>query len=206
MSDLLADFKRYVADVQASAGYASWARDNHGPKNDPNFSISTPKAGSELQLWYATRDAIIAGGRPSLPTTGGPFFRSLIDVAREHLDATAPVAPPQTESPDRTVVAGTDGQIIGSDQSSWRLTAAGQILVNGAVDPVTSGVVELAYVTHRVWQNAHGLWWSKSVPSDAWTPVGGTPVNPLTGTAPLKVTITGPAVNGATLTAQIVAA
>lgn len=94
MPDLLADFKRYVGDVQASSGYAAWARDNHGPKNDPNFSISLPKQGSELQRWYAVRDAIVAGGRPTLPDMATAFGKALVDVAREHLDATAPVTPP----------------------------------------------------------------------------------------------------------------
>lgn len=200
----LDDFKKFVTDAQSSGSYANWARDNHGPKNDPNYSISTPKPGSELQLWYAARDAIVAGGRPALPTMVSPFGRSLIDAAREHLDATAPVVPPApVESPDRTVVTGTAGQIVGSDGTVWKLTAGGQILVNGAVDPVTNAVVELAYVTHRVWQNAHSLWWSKAKPSDAWTPAGGTNVNPLTGSAPLKVTISGTPKVGQKLTAAV---
>lgn len=67
----LAAFKQYVADVQASSAYKAWSRDNPG----------------ELKKWSAVRDEVLKGGRPALPTLATKFGKSMIDAAREHLEA-----------------------------------------------------------------------------------------------------------------------
>ncbi|CAM6054508.1 unnamed protein product [Sphagnum tenellum] len=86
----------------------------------------------------------------------------------------APASGP-TESPDGTSVT-TPGVLIyasnttgmaapaGSVLDTWTINAAGKILRNGIVDPVTNAVTELVYSNHTVWQctpanGASGLWW-----------------------------------------------
>jgi hypothetical protein len=201
--DLLADFDAARQHAEAAkSGYAAWARDNCGGKH--GGSVSNPTVDSELGKWVAFRTQVLHGARPSPPAMATATGAMLIAIGIQYLDATIPVVKPPSESADRTVVSGTSGQIVGSDGTVWKLTANGQITADGTVDPATNSVVELAYVTHRVWQNAHGLWWSKSKPSDAWTPTAGTNVDPLTGTAPHKVTIAGTPRAGQKLTAAIV--
>jgi hypothetical protein len=56
----------------------------------------------------------------------------------------------------------------------------GAVAVNGVDDPVTSHVIELAYVNGVIWQEYQGkLWWGKTSPSGTWLPLNGTAVNPL---------------------------
>lgn len=58
----------------------------------------------------------------------------------------------------------------------------GQVAVNGAIDPTTANVIELAYENGKIWQeNSQHLWWSKGAPADAWDPPYGTATNPVTG-------------------------
>ena len=50
-------------------------------------------------------------------------------------------------SPDNTVVlAGSTAAITDASGNKWTITSGGQVAINGVVDPVTSGVIELAYV------------------------------------------------------------
>lgn len=105
--------------------------------------------------------------------------------------------PPAGVTTNPTLPAGADrnGTVIGASAANtpavsitdasgntWRI-ADGQVVVNGVVDPTTSNVIELAYENGQVWQETGpGVWWSKTVPSDAWTPATGTSANPVTGT------------------------
>lgn len=90
MGALLDDFKRFVTDEEATVGYANWARDNHGGKN---YSVAAPSSSSELGKWYAFRNAIVAGGRPSVPAMTTRQARALIDAGVQYLDATAAAVP-----------------------------------------------------------------------------------------------------------------
>ena len=86
-------------------------------------------------------------------------------------------------SANDTVIGVTNGNsgvpLIDANGNSWAI-ANGQVTVNGAVDPTTANVVELAYVDGHIWQeNTSNLWWSKGSPADSWDPTYGTPTNPL---------------------------
>lgn len=78
---LLDDFKQFVADAEAGAQYAAWARDNP----------------VDLGRWHGFRDAILAGARPSRPTMSSPHGRELIDAGVQYLDATAGSPPPPSQ-------------------------------------------------------------------------------------------------------------
>ena len=55
----------------------------------------------------------------------------------------------------------------------------GKVNVNEFDDPITARVVALAYVNGQIWQeNADKLWWSKTLPTDSWSPNFGTPAAP----------------------------
>lgn len=123
-----------------------------------------------------------------------------------------PAAPPpsSTPSPNNTVVnAGSGGSITDSLGNVWTITPSGQIAINGAVDPVTNNVLQLAYVSNVVWQyTGYDIWYSYSATDGTWTesatsplPVGTPPTAPVltAGTAtqssvPLAWTNAGAAV------------
>ncbi|HBK05305.1 MAG TPA: hypothetical protein DDZ81_05505 [Acetobacteraceae bacterium] len=97
------------------------------------------------------------------------------------------VAPPLPVS--NNLIAGVDARgnssvVQDARGVSWNVIG-GQVAAEGVVDPTTRNVRELAIVQGQVWQeNTSGLWWTKAVPSDAWTSPdgpGGTSVNPLNG-------------------------
>ena len=68
-------------------------------------------------------------------------------------------------SPSDTVItAPSTAAIIDAGGNSWTITSGGQIAVNGTVDTITSGVIELAYVNGAVWQeNASKSWWYRDL-------------------------------------------
>lgn len=86
-----------------------------------------------------------------------------------------------TPSPNNTIVtAGSGGSITDQNGNIWTITSGGQVAVNGIADTTTSGVIELAYENGLIWQeNGANLWWSKSVPADAWSPPAGTTTSPI---------------------------
>jgi hypothetical protein len=97
---------------------------------------------------------------------------------------TVPV--PIEASRNETVIGASTGgpavSITDAGGNTWAITN-GQVAVNGAIDPTTANVIELAYVNGQIWQeNSQGLWWSKSAPADAWSPPYGTPDIPISGT------------------------
>lgn len=107
-----------------------------------------------------------------------------------------------TESINGTVITTVGSKITDQNGNTWALSSGGQVLVNGQADPTTSGVDELAYVSKLIWQHAAAGWYSKSTPTDRWSPDGGTQVSPI-GNAPVAspdgtiVTTVGPAITDA---------
>jgi hypothetical protein len=79
-----------------------------------------------------------------------------------------------------TITAPTVYFLADAAHNLWGIDAKGIITVNNIEDPSSAMVVELAYVSGLIWQkNANNLWWSKSAPSAAWLPAGGTATAPL---------------------------
>jgi hypothetical protein len=98
--------------------------------------------------------------------------------------ATSPVPPPPPTpippSPDNTVVTTTTGKILDAHANIWTITVNGQVAVNGLADTTTASVIELAYEKGVIWQeNSAKMWWSKSLPTDAWGPASGTATSPV---------------------------
>ena len=74
--------------------------------------------------------------------------------------------------------------IVDAHGNSWTITASGQVAVNGVADATTGNVIELAYEKGVVWQeNTAELWWSKTLPTDAWGPAAGTATSPVPTTS-----------------------
>lgn len=97
-----------------------------------------------------------------------------------------PLAIPNVSVNDSVIGANTNAasanpSITDASGNIWAI-ANGQVTVNGAVDPTTANVIELAYVNGTIWQeNSAGLWFGKTAPADRWTPTYGTLTNPVTG-------------------------
>ncbi|WP_428532685.1 hypothetical protein [Rhodopila sp.] len=87
-------------------------------------------------------------------------------------------------SPNNTIIMTPNTILTDANGNQWFINTAGQVVVNGVVDPTTGQVQTLAYENGRVWQmNTSDLWWSKALPSDAWGPTYGTAASPLVGVA-----------------------
>ncbi len=72
-------------------------------------------------------------------------------------------------SPNDTVVTGIGASVTDSGGNVWTIDTNGQITVNGAVDPTTANVDELAYYGGLIWQkNAANQWYAKTAPTAAW--------------------------------------
>lgn len=83
------------------------------------------------------------------------------------------------QSENNTVVSLAGQTITDSAGNLWEISD-GQVSVNGTIDPTTANVIEMAYENGLVWQkNADNLWWSKSAPSDQWSPTYGTSTDPI---------------------------
>lgn len=65
------------------------------------------------------------------------------------------------ESADKTTVTTVGPTIIDAGGTTFAISAGAQILINGTADTTTSNVIELAYVSHVLWQeNAAGNWYN----------------------------------------------
>jgi hypothetical protein len=74
-----------------------------------------------------------------------------------------------TIAPTSAVIT-TDGPSLPLDGNNWTINQ-GQVAVNGAIDPTTARVVAIELDKGRIYQeNADKQWWSKSLPTDPWTP------------------------------------
>ena len=94
---------------------------------------------------------------------------------------TGPALPPLSAT-SITVLVGPDRSFTDGQGNVWQINGDGQIIVNGKVDPTTSGVELLAYYGGVVWQkNTSNLWYSKTTASAAWVdyPAGNPPPIPL---------------------------
>jgi hypothetical protein len=83
---------------------------------------------------------------------------------------------------------GALGILTDANGNVWSLANGGnrsmQVSVDGAIDPTTANVVEMAIVNGVIWQeNTAGLWFSKTTPASAWST--GTTASPITVTAGL---------------------
>jgi hypothetical protein len=109
--------------------------------------------------------------------------------------------PTVTPSANDTVVkAGSSSAITDAAGNKWTITSGGQISVNGVVDAVTAGVIELAYVDGKIWQENSNLdWWGKTSPTASWSPTAGTTVSPLPASIPTPAP-TPASPNGTTIT------
>lgn len=86
----------------------------------------------------------------------------------------------QASADKSTIVAPTNAVIVDAAHHVWGIDAKGVITIDGVEDPLTSNVVELAYVGGLVWQqNKTPLWWSKVSPTAPWLPQAGTATPPL---------------------------
>lgn len=94
---LLDDFKRFVVDAESGTQYAAWQRDNGGytDKQKREVPLPEPTPTSDAGKWFAYRDAILAGGRPTAPTMATAHGRELIDAGLIYLNATAPAPAPE---------------------------------------------------------------------------------------------------------------
>ncbi len=120
-------------------------------------------------LWWAKSNP---GGHwlPTYGTLVSPLFAS-----------TSPV------SANDTVATAVGQTITDAHHNVWSISAGGQVVTDGIVDPTTANVIELAYVNGQVWQeNANNLWWAKSIPGNTWQPTYGTLVNPLSTSQPVS--------------------
>lgn len=86
-----------------------------------------------------------------------------------------------TASPDKSVItAPTTGTLVDNVGNAWGINSAGAVTVNGVVDTTTANVITMAWVSGSIWQeNTSLLWWSKTSPTDTWSPQNGTPISPL---------------------------
>jgi hypothetical protein len=111
-------------------------------------------------------------------------------------NVTTPVAIPNMSANNATASAGGAANIVDSNGNVWGFAHIGsangyQVTVDGAIDPTTANVVQLAYVNGTIWQeNTAGLWYAKTTPASVWT--AGTSIDPLTGSAdPVSLTWVG---------------
>ncbi len=99
-----------------------------------------------------------------------------------------------TESPNDTVVTTVGPVITGATGTTFAINSAGQVVINGTADTTTSGVVELAYVNHVLWQESGTSWYNYL----------GTPGSYGTATTTSPLTAEGIAIN--TIAAQLAGA
>lgn len=90
-----------------------------------------------------------------------------------------------------TIYPSQDNSVLGApragslaaltDQSGNRWSIVnGQVVVNGAADPATANVIQIAYVGGQIWQqNSEGLWWHKTTPGDDWSGDNGIASSPI---------------------------
>lgn len=189
-------FKEFIADEEATHGYANWARDNHGGSA---YSIASPSSSSELGRWLTFKADVLAGKRPTPPSLGSSQGQSLVDVGILYLSTLPPVTPPVVhpdESPDKTIVP-PSSQIVDHVGRVWTIKG-GQVAVDGVVDPITGAVEQMDYVGGRIYQrNTPGDWyvtaavvppvWSLWSSGDPVNPPVIPPVTPPTGKADLGV-------------------
>jgi endoglucanase len=99
------------------------------------------------------------------------------------------VVPPKiVQSPDNTVIHFGNTAIVDAAGNKWTINAAGQVVVNGVADTGTSNVAAMAYEKGLIWQkNTSNIWWSKTLPTDAWGPAAGTTTSPVPVVVPKPV-------------------
>lgn len=92
---------------------------------------------------------------------------------------------PSPPSPDGTrIITGFRGNITDGSGNAWTITADRRAAVNGVPDKLTAGVILLAWIGNKIWQQSdHGLWWCRTS-TGGWFPAGGTATSPFGHPAP----------------------
>lgn len=107
-----------------------------------------------------------------------------------------PLGAAPVPSPNGTVITTVGPAITDANGNLWSLNSTARVLINGIADLALIGVIELAFLSNRIWAlTAGGSWYYRVLPTDPWLPTGGTLVSPLTAaiprvTAPVPGTIT----------------
>ena len=98
---------------------------------------------------------------------------------------TPPVAIPNPSVNNATIAAGSPSTLVDANGNLWGLVKGDnahgyQVTVDGAVDPTTANLVQMAIVNGTIWQeNTAGLWYSKTTPASSWS--APTSTDPVTG-------------------------
>ncbi|MBV8612397.1 MAG: cellulase family glycosylhydrolase, partial [Acetobacteraceae bacterium] len=150
------------ANQSGQAGALFWAAGNGYHPDGADSAFLNP-TGSQLTSTGQTLQPWLSGAPPALSAASAPSQSAA--------------------SPDNTVItASGGGAITDANGNTWSITN-GQVAVNGTPDGQSANVIELAYEKGQVWQeNSSNLWWSKSSPSDTWSPGPGTSTSPVPAT------------------------
>lgn len=130
-------------------------------------------------LWWA---------KSSPSDAWSPDYGTPVSPVPASANYTLAIRPGLAYATDRTLF-GNDGHvqtIFDANGNVWSIDAAGQVVVNGVVDPTTANVLVIYYINGQIWQNnTSNLWWAKSSPSDAWSLPYGAPDRPRSAGTPL---------------------
>ena len=142
---------------------------------NPDGSLKTQQEAYWSQILYKP-----VAGTPTPTPTATP---TPTPTATPKPTPTPTPTPTTKPSADNTVVTTAGKAIVDTSGNSWTITASGQVAVNGVADTTTGNVIALAYEKGVIWQeNTANLWWSKTLPTDAWGPAAGTATSPVPGT------------------------
>jgi hypothetical protein len=158
----------YIKDHNGNVWSIDNGRVNVNGIDDPTTSRVVALAYVNGQVWQENADKL--WWAKTLPTdTWSPAPGTPVAPENVLLQASA----------NNTEITASNQVIIDANRDTWSIVN-GQVDVNGAIDPTTANVVALAYVNGTIWQeNSNDLWWSKTSPSDAWSPPAGTSTSPL---------------------------
>jgi hypothetical protein len=196
----------WVPATNTTQGYAKFFFDGtqvgntvYWNKYNPATPPSPVSGSTAFSVLDARHLALILGSGPNNPMTVDSVQVWQASTANDLFNG-VPVTPPPpvvTPSPNDTIVkAGSTAAITDASGNAWTITSGGQVAVNGVVDAITGGVIELAYVNGTIWQeNNHDTWYGETKPNDSWS--AGTQTSPLptapavvaAPTAPVVVTV-----------------
>ena len=128
-----------------------------------------------------------AGGLVWQKNAGNAWYSktSPTDTWSQWPNPTPPITIPNASANDARLPAGSTATLVDANGNTWGLkkidAALGyQVTVDGAVDPTTANLVQLAIVDGTIWQeNTAGNWYSKTTPADTWS--APTQTDPITG-------------------------
>ena len=140
------------------------------------------------QVWQENADNLW-WAKSSPCDAWSPAYGTPVSPVPASANDTAAGAPFLTGSATDSILFNNDGHvqtIFDANGNVWSVDAAGQVVVNGMVDPTTANVLAIYYIDGQIWQNnISNLWWAKSNPGDAWSPPYGAPDRPRSAGTPL---------------------